>query len=94
MQRLVPGFAPTECCDNFHDSFDDLKNWYVHELLKTMSLVNVGLQDDEMILLSSSVSFSMGFSGSWDCVIFLGDDEQGSRKVKPVSDRKSKKKGS
>ena len=41
----VLGFAPVECCDNFHDSFGDLRNWYVHELLRTMCLVNVGLKD-------------------------------------------------
>ena len=57
-----------ECCGNFHDSCGDLRNWYVHELLKTMCLVNVGLKDHLINLFSSSVSFSV-FSESLSLVL-------------------------
>ena len=54
MQRLVPEFAPVKCCDNFRDSFGDLKNWYVHELLRTVCLVNVGVKDHFINRFSTS----------------------------------------
>ena len=52
---------PWNAVTNFQDSFGDLRNWYVLELLKTMCLVNVALKDRFISLLSSSVSFSMSF---------------------------------
>ena len=42
VQRLVLGFAPVECCDNFHDSVGDLGNWDVHDLPRALCVVNVG----------------------------------------------------
>ena len=40
---------------NFHDSVDDLRNWYVRDLLRALCVVNVGFWDHFINLFISEL---------------------------------------
>ena len=58
-----------ECCDNIHDSVCNLRNWYVHDLLRALCVVNVGLQDHFINHFISELLKEL--HGLWDCMIFI-----------------------